>query len=382
MSLYIHPENQKLLWNTMNQSSLFRQLQSPMKEQFFKSVIQLFYEKYKNIQLSTDTLKQLNKDTILIMTNKLKEKNNSISSTSHSTSTSFSPSGSSILLNNYMTPTSSTIHPNITISKDVEKGERKDVFSRMFQDRQKEYELMNSKPTIPEVNFKEDLNDEPITGDNMSKLIKQHLKEREIEIGMSYYPPTIVPPLTPNTQPILSNTSNTINVSNVSNIPNIPNTSNVSIQPSSLQSSVTISSTPPVVQPVVHSVPQVTRPVAQDNIENMLQKLTLQMSDFHDLYKNLQKEIQDIKNTIQINMNTYNPTPISVNTTLNTNAKPLSEIISSSFTKESFDNSYTNDMTEKTPIDLLKDEIHNTKDTHDSKDFIPENKIHVEFHEI
>jgi hypothetical protein len=280
MSLYVHPENQKILWNSIHKTPQFQQLPTHVKEQFFKSVIQIFYEKYKHVNLNSESLRQLNKDTILIMIHKLKEMNGSSSTGPPHTETHQHPyaASPSPLLNNYMTPSFSTVNPNVMVSKDSEKGERRDVYSRMFQDRQKEYQLMNAKPTIPEVNFKENVEDEPISGDSMSKLIERHLKEREIEVGMAYYPSNIVPPPTPTTPAIIS----------------------------TLQPSVTVSSTPPppatVPVPVPTSTPipvPIPTPVSQPPIDIVTPQVISQIEELTYIYKNIQNDIQELKKTIE-----------------------------------------------------------------------------------
>jgi hypothetical protein len=62
MSAYILPENQRVLWNTINKVKGFSK-----DEQWFKQIIALFYQKNANRDLDQRELLQLNKETIEYM---------------------------------------------------------------------------------------------------------------------------------------------------------------------------------------------------------------------------------------------------------------------------------------------------------------------------
>jgi hypothetical protein len=62
MSAYILPENQRILWNTINKANGFSN-----DEQWFKQIIALFYQKNANRTLNQQELLQLNKETIEYM---------------------------------------------------------------------------------------------------------------------------------------------------------------------------------------------------------------------------------------------------------------------------------------------------------------------------
>lgn len=62
MSAYILPENQRILWNTINKVKGFSK-----DEQWFKQVIALFYQKNASRNLDQRELLQLNKETIEYM---------------------------------------------------------------------------------------------------------------------------------------------------------------------------------------------------------------------------------------------------------------------------------------------------------------------------
>jgi hypothetical protein len=71
MTLYIHPENQKLLWAAIQTSPLFHQQID--NAEWFKGVIEKFYSKCQE-DITTDKLKELNMDTIVYMVRELRSK--------------------------------------------------------------------------------------------------------------------------------------------------------------------------------------------------------------------------------------------------------------------------------------------------------------------
>ena len=86
---------------------------------------------------------------------------------------------------------------------------KQELSNNAFMQRQKEYEKMFEKPTVPEVNFKEKLDDEPIS--NMEELIQKQQAERNTYMNLHPMPAQgISPPvnsanniqLIPENQPI------------------------------------------------------------------------------------------------------------------------------------------------------------------------------------
>ena len=74
MALYIHPENQKLIWSAIQTSPLFNHENE--NAEWFKTVIQTFYEKAINQEtnMTSSQLRDMNMDTILYMVRDLKSK--------------------------------------------------------------------------------------------------------------------------------------------------------------------------------------------------------------------------------------------------------------------------------------------------------------------
>jgi hypothetical protein len=66
------------------------------------------------------------------------------------------------------------------MGKEAERASKQEQFNSAFEERQKQYESLFSKPILPEIDFSEKKDDKPIS--NMEELVQQHLKERETEI--------------------------------------------------------------------------------------------------------------------------------------------------------------------------------------------------------
>lgn len=175
MSIYVTQENQKLLWNTLHKSPLlvevFSQNQIQQKEQWFKSVIEMFFNQYRFKTLSKRDLQQLNQDTLTNMMQQLREyisKNQTIQ-------------------NNGSSSPSTTIE-----TPPIPQNNRQDLFNNQFQQRQKEYEKMIDKPVKDTIDFRDKMDDEPIS--NMDELLRTHMQMRENELKQ-YAPPPPIPSL-------------------------------------------------------------------------------------------------------------------------------------------------------------------------------------------
>jgi hypothetical protein len=75
MSLYILNENQKLIWDSMNKIPQFQTFGRDVpgqREDWFRDIIQKFYESNKFKLLSVSELQQLNRDTVSYMIQELK----------------------------------------------------------------------------------------------------------------------------------------------------------------------------------------------------------------------------------------------------------------------------------------------------------------------
>ena len=156
MSQYVTPENQKLLWNVISKNPIVNDffLSNPYKkDEWFKSIIRLFYDQNSGRVLNQTDLLTLNKTTISYMIQNVKE----------STKQKAAPIQ---LDQNFLKPYS------ITENK-VEK------IGNQFEEKQLEYNSLFDRkvPEAPEFSEKQD---KPLS--NMDELIQQHLREREEEL--------------------------------------------------------------------------------------------------------------------------------------------------------------------------------------------------------
>jgi hypothetical protein len=163
-NLFIHPENQELLWNIISKTQLSN---NTNREHWFRNCIQHFYDKIQNENLVINdkvSLENINKNVLSYMINNVYQ--------SQSNLPIITPS-----INNY---SGSYMNMNMGIGKEEEKLIKQERLNNAFGERQKQYENLFAKPVIPEINFTEKLDDGPIS--NMEELVQLHLKDRENEI--------------------------------------------------------------------------------------------------------------------------------------------------------------------------------------------------------
>ena len=165
MSLYIHPENQTLLWNTIRKNPKFQEL-SINKDEWFSTIIKAFYEKIQYLPpLTNQDLLQINRQTISYMMEQI----------------------NALLVD----------RPKFAESKKV---------VNEFTTRQQEYESA-LKPKLPPIaDFSEKISDDAIQ--NMDELLQQQIRQREYdtEKAKEYLP---APPPTVAQSPVLPS-SNTM----------------------------------------------------------------------------------------------------------------------------------------------------------------------------
>lgn len=215
MSLYIHPENQELLWNIINKNSQIQQYfysyPPNAKDNWFKQIISSFYEKNQNTVFSQEQLLDINKNTILYMINDVKrniqykeeQKKQELLNQQSYQKQSYPENFNT----DYLKPFSVTEN-------------KEDKFKEQFQQYQNNYNSMFDKKTPKSVDFREKINDTQIS--NMDELIQKHLRERDEELKR-YAPPPIFASSNQNNEPtpILQNnqSSNRITIDkNSSNI--------------------------------------------------------------------------------------------------------------------------------------------------------------------
>jgi len=166
MASYVHPENQQLLWNVLEQTAFVQQFFSnydaAYKEKWFKSVIQMFYEKNKHMSLDIHGLNQWNRETLSYMLSSIQERSKSVP---------ILPQQPEIL------------------SRENTHQARQEILNSQLAQRQKEYDSMMQRPTPSEIDFREKELDTAIP--NMDELIKHHMQQREEELKQ-YQPRSLV----------------------------------------------------------------------------------------------------------------------------------------------------------------------------------------------
>jgi len=161
MSLYVTEENQTLLWNIINKNALVSDhfnSNPTRKQDWFRSIIQAFYEQNRNRAIDTQTLLLLNKETISYMVQTIRDYNKT------------------------NTPQNYLKSYSITENK-VEK------IGNQYAEKQTEYNSLFEKKTPETIDFGEK-QDGPLS--NMDELIKQHMREREEELR-KYAPQPLIP---------------------------------------------------------------------------------------------------------------------------------------------------------------------------------------------
>jgi len=150
MALYIQPENQKLLWNTINKLPAFSNVPIAQREIEFKNGISIFYQKYQRTLLSKTDLQNVNQETVTYFLQRFSQQNHYLQ------------------------------QPQQQERKFVETKEEQ--YIRQFKERQQYYDQMNAKPKLPSADiFLEKETDSAIT--NMDELIQKYQQEREKDFG-------------------------------------------------------------------------------------------------------------------------------------------------------------------------------------------------------
>jgi len=166
MSLFVHPENQNILWEMVNKLTLcnavFQQGSNAKKEEWFKSIIQEFYMKTPT-NISRNELYQLNRTALAEMIISLRELSIKKERDILSVRSGFSDRAG---LSDRGTFT------RLEASLEPQKTE--------YEIRQNQYRAMFENKKPDPIDFSEKLDDDVIT--NMNELIENQRKMRELEI--------------------------------------------------------------------------------------------------------------------------------------------------------------------------------------------------------
>jgi len=173
MNLYVHQENQQMLWDVMNKvhliQSFFQGYPPEQKEKWFKSVIQMFYEKYNGKNVTYVELQQINQETISYILNTIQEK--------------LQPARPIVA------PTPSfAFQPPVT-NDIAPRNEKEIALNKQFELRQKEFTTAFDRPAPEAPTFLEKTEDAAIS--NMEELIETQRRLREQDYQQYAPPPPI-----------------------------------------------------------------------------------------------------------------------------------------------------------------------------------------------
>jgi hypothetical protein len=200
MSAYIHPDNQQLLWNIVNSNSMLAETFSyytpEQKDDWFKSIIEVFYKKVKDTQINKTQLHQLNKDTLAYMIQLSHRNHYSVKKEQTNAQLARPPSPfPDPAIQNMQTDTTVQSYTQSVYSPSFASTNREELFAKQFQQREREY-MAGLEVKVPDaIDFREKVEDTAIS--NMDELIKKHQQEREKEFQI--YRPKLVdsPPQLP-----------------------------------------------------------------------------------------------------------------------------------------------------------------------------------------
>lgn len=295
MSLFIHKENQEVLWNLLNKTpqfkNTFKHSHPQASQQWFRSTIEKYYYE-KNIEkqpIDRTNLIIINKNALSYMMQQLIQPLPT-QNTPHPHHTHphphhpqqphspppYSPMPQQPRPPSMVSPTNqSQVPSNLFMETTYSRMDSKEnTYTSQYEIRQKEYENMFAKP-VPQVDPKlnDNIKDEAIT--NMEELIEQHRRQREEELRM-VQPPPLLP--VPSVSPV-------VNTPVMPSMPSMPITpTNMSIQNhTKLQIQETTQLEPNIIYEIKESISQNSKNVSwkdeivQQNLEEEFRKLKLQV---------------------------------------------------------------------------------------------------------
>ena len=187
MALYIHPENQELLWKVVNKNPIVEQYFSAypanIQESWFKQIISSFYEQNRTNVSNSDQLYEINKNTLTYM---VQDINRNIQYLKEQRERTSVQENTQLNQNDFLKPHSVTEN-------------REDKFTNQYNQYQQNYQAMFDKKVPESIDFREKFDDQPISG-NMDELVQRHLRERDEELKRY-----AMPPVMPNLIPVNNN---------------------------------------------------------------------------------------------------------------------------------------------------------------------------------
>ena len=186
MSLFVLPENQRLLWNAIQKIPVFQQYPEEQKEPWFSAKIEQFYQKipvFYKTTMSIPDLQRFNREVILFMINDLPK-----ISPSHFSIETPANMYNGIVTQDHISNSNVQTPKNQTREFMIE--QKQEEMNRQFSVRQMEYSSMLKSNVPKEIDFRipQEL-DKPL--ENIDELIRMHQKDRELDL-------TLLPSITVN----------------------------------------------------------------------------------------------------------------------------------------------------------------------------------------
>ena len=195
MALYIHPENQELLWKVVNKNPVIEQYftsyPANIQESWFKQIISSFYEQNRQNVSNSEQLYEINKNTLTYMVQDINRNIQYIKD----------QRGREVTNENTQVNKNTQINQNMPMGQnDFLKPHsitenKEDRFTNQYNQYQQNYQSMFDKKVPESIDFRENFDDQPISG-NMDELVQRHLRERDEELKR-YAMPSIMPNLNP-----------------------------------------------------------------------------------------------------------------------------------------------------------------------------------------
>ena len=181
MSLLVHPENQQLIWDITNNNQFvvqfFQTNTHIKKEQWFRAVMEHFYNTYKGRQIDKTELNQLNKEVLTYMIQSLQNM------APRKPEPEPKPEPALPAYTNIPTPP-------------IPENNREELYRQQFMQKQQEYKSLLDKSKPAALDFRE--KDKDVAISNMEELIQKQMQERNAYMNLHPLPSQSMQPVTNN----------------------------------------------------------------------------------------------------------------------------------------------------------------------------------------
>lgn len=201
MAQFIHPENQKLLWDTINKSPLFQNIDPTSRVSWFKMRIQKLYDEigptYFQQSIQPTQLDSLNRSILRNMIQELKQPSQP--------SLQYQPPQSLQYQQQPPQPTPAPTKSNFQNSYIQQNpsrpnyGHNMDSLQNVYMTKKSEMEVMMNKKVPDQIDFSMKEKDEPIM--NMEEMVKKYMKDRDLHVATTMPVLPVQPPSSQQLQP-------------------------------------------------------------------------------------------------------------------------------------------------------------------------------------